>query len=129
MDLKNFVSETLTQIIEGVEDARKKIAEKDITAQINPTAVQEGKPKRGSKPKPVEFDVAVTVLDESASSSSIGGTAGFLSVISAKVDSSLEEKGALRNEAVSRIQFSVELSQPADNNWYEKPQRIKHVTY
>ena len=119
MDLKSFVAETLTQIVEGVAEAQTRINEANVGAAVNPTRREEGRSKLGET-STVKFDVAVTVADETASSSAAGGSAGFLSVISAKVDANIEESGALRNEAVSRIEFQVELAQPADVTTYPK---------
>ena len=118
MDLKSFVSETLTQIVEGVADAQKRIAEADVGAAINPTLKSESAKQKIAEASPVKFDVAVTVTDESASRSGAGASVGFLSVISAKVDANIEESGSLKNEAISRIEFEVQLSQPGDITTY-----------
>lgn len=115
MDLKSFVAETLVQIVEGVADAQKRIAELNVGAAVNAQYVHPGS-RQIANPRPVEFDVAVTVSDESAAKAGLGASAGFLSVISAKIDGKAETSDTLRNEAVSRIQFSVNISQPADLN-------------
>jgi hypothetical protein len=117
MDLKSFVAETLVQIIEGVADAQKRIHALGVGAAVNPNHIPVGA-ERLTKASPVQFDVAVTVSDESASKSGVGASAGFLSVISAKVDAKAEETDAIRNEAVSRIQFTVSLAQPGDITTY-----------
>jgi hypothetical protein len=114
MDLKSFVAETLVQIVEGVADAQKRIATLEVGAAVNPGVVSEDARRKIGSPKRVQFDVAVTVSDESASRTGAGATAGFLSVVSARVDAKAEASDTLKNEAVSRIQFSVDLSQPAD---------------
>lgn len=113
MDLKNFVAETLVQIVEGVADAQKRIEALGVGAAVNAQYVHPGS-RRIATPRPVEFDVAVTVTDETASKAGVGASAGFLSVVSARVDGKSETSDTVRNEAVSRIQFSVNISQPAD---------------
>ena len=117
MDLKSFVAETLVQIVEGVADAQKRIHDLAVGAAINPNHIPDHA-NRITKASPVQFDVAVTVSDEVASKAGAGASAGFLSVISARVDAKAEETDTLRNEAVSRIQFSVSLAQPGDITTY-----------
>lgn len=132
MDLKSFVAETLTQIAEGVADAQKRIAETNIGAAINPDRISDKAARRIGNPSPVQFDVAVTVTDESATKAGAGASAstGILSVISAKVDAKAEASDTVRNEAVSRIQFTVMLSQPADLEIYSSAlPRPKSATY
>lgn len=118
MDLKTFVYETLTQIVDGVQAAKASIAAGGSGAQINPTFTSSGFAGTGAKSSPVEFDVAVTVSassdDESADK--VGVKAGILSVISIAGTAETEGRSIESNkrENVSRIRFSVGLSQPAD---------------
>lgn len=118
MDLKSFVAETLVQIVEGVADAQKRIRELDVGAAVNPNSIADTSKDKLGVATPVEFDVAVTVTDESASKTGAGSTVGFLSVVSAKVDAKAEASDSVRNEAVSRVQFVVRLAQPADLSTY-----------
>jgi len=116
MDLKTFVTETLVQIVAGVSDAAGQIAQLGTNAQVNPhvtsTSYETG-PARA-----VEFDVAITVSDESqsAGSSKAGGSLGILSVVGVKASAEIGENSGStqRNEAVSRVKFSVQLSQPSN---------------
>lgn len=118
MDLKSFVAETLAQIVEGVAEAQRRIAETGTNATVNPTTVLEDARRKIGDPSPVEFDVAVTVTEESRddSSSKVGGSAGLLSVVTLKTSAELANNttGSNRNEAVSRIKFAVQLVQPSD---------------
>ena len=66
----------------------------------------------------MEFDVAVVVAEESSSRANMEASAGFLSVVTAKIAGRAETAGTARNEAVSRIKFSVDLAQPADLETY-----------
>jgi hypothetical protein len=127
MDLKSFVAETLVQIVEGVADAQKRIAELDVGAAVNPGRVSQTAQQKLAEPSAVEFDVAVTVSDESATRAGVGASAGFLSVVSAKLDAKGEASDSFKNEAVSRIQFAVKLAQPADLVFYDpRPRTINY---
>lgn len=64
MDLKTFVSETLTQIAEGVQDAQQRIAQGGSGASVNPENVPHN--QRHGQPRPVEFDVAVVAGEETS---------------------------------------------------------------
>lgn len=118
MDLKSFVAETLVQIVEGVADAQVRIRELGVGAAVNPDRIPDNAKLKVGSPSPVQFDVAVTVTDESASRTGAGASAGFLSVVSAKVDAKAEASDMLKNEAVSRIQFTVNVAQPGDLTTY-----------
>lgn len=110
MQLENFVSQTLKQIIDGVSSAQTYSETKN--AKINPsTARMDGKatdysycmetyvPLQG-----VEFDVAVTVK-EASSTSDGGDNIGEISVTSASQESN-------QNSSVSRIKFKVPILLP-----------------
>lgn len=117
-DLKVFVSETLTQIVEGVLDAQKKLAALGSSAATNPTLRQEGSNRKHGPESQVEFDVAVTVATQTGDTSGEKASAkvGMLSVVSfgASTDLSSSTSAAQPNEAVSRVRFSVKLAKPAD---------------
>ena len=112
MELKEFVQQTLIQIADGVADAIQHLHIKDSSAVINYQRLTgDGAPLS----KSVEFDVALTVVEESrtAEKSSAGGKAGLLSVasVSGRLDSS--DEGGERREAISRVKFSVDMIQPS----------------
>lgn len=120
MDIKTFVAETLCQIVEGVAEARAKIAEGGTNAAVNPGHVGAEARREIGHPAPVEFDVAVTVSEESEDKStsreSGGGGMGVLSIVSAKLaaETATESAGTQRTEAFSRVKFTVMLAQPGD---------------
>ena len=120
MDLRTFISETLTQIVAGVVDAQKHFAEQDLPARLNPTQAERGKNVRTADGTPVEFDVALTIASETegTSTSSIGGKAGILNVVSARAGLDDAHKTGEREERISRVKFTVQLGQPADVNEY-----------
>lgn len=92
MDLKTFVSNSLSQIVAGVNDANANQDVKDRTFMLNPFT---------SGSEKIDFDIAVTV-----SSSQEGKAEAGIKVISiggagAKVGNTHT------NEIASRIKFSV----------------------
>jgi hypothetical protein len=96
MDLKTFVKTTITQIIEGVDEAIAALP-KNSSARINPALSH----ANYSKPENVEFDVAITVVDSSQKGGSLG-----IKVLSAAGELKSE------TESASRIKFCVPVSVP-----------------
>lgn len=117
MDLKSFVAETLSQIVEGVAAAQQRIAEGGSNARVNPGSVAQDSAEKHGPGRPVEFDVALVVAEESteATSAKAAASVGFLSVVSARLAGSAEASagGLQRAETVSRVKFSVMLAQPS----------------
>ena len=111
MELKEFVSQTLVQIFEGVVTAQTELSANGI--KINPdiwnnsTAQKEGKllDPTMSPIEEVQFDVAVTASDSAGAKAKIG-------VLSGIVGGSMEGKGEKSKELVNRIKFSVPISFP-----------------
>lgn len=101
MDLKAFVSETIVQIISGVEDAIRKAAEVSDTGKVNPE--YEGSPH--GKTQDVEFDVAVTVTERS-------GREGGAGLKVAVFQAGAKGERATENVAVSRVRFTVPVAVP-----------------
>ena len=64
MNLSTFVAETLRQIVSGVADAQKSVAALDTNARINPALISQAARVKSGEPTPVEFDVAITVIDD-----------------------------------------------------------------
>ena len=122
MDLKTFVSESLTQIVEGISDAQKRISETNAGAAVNPGVVDERAKRKIGHASPVEFDVAVVAGEESAEQAGSSAKAGFalISVVSARAAAEMNSRssGGQRNETTSRIKFTVQLAQPADLETY-----------
>lgn len=112
MELKQFVSESLKQIIDGVNEARS-YAEQN-GAMVNPTRwswnssnVQvKYDPKSGAAIETVEFDVAVTAIEGTETK---GGIGVFMGAVN------LGSQGASQNQnsSVSRLKFSVPLMLPS----------------
>lgn len=101
MELKQFVQEALLSIIEGIEEANSKHNRfKIIGIKRNESGID------GNY---VEFDVSVAV--EQTSSEKVGGKVGvsILNVVSANVDSKVDQKDSHQN--INRLSFKVWVSE------------------
>ena len=109
MQLQEFVTESLTQIIQGVRNAHA--AAKTAGAQVNPIGLAVAKPgseiysQAGQLAQLIHFDVAVTATETDKAQGGIGVFVGALAV---------GTKGEVESQssAISRIQFSVPVVLP-----------------
>ncbi len=112
MDLKEFVAETLFQIIEGVKEAQKKAAESG--SKVNPPI--SSSPANLDRQKLIiteetemiqiiDFDVALIVKEGAGKKGGIGIFAGSVSIGGQK-ESNIE------NSSVSRVKFRVPITLP-----------------
>lgn len=105
--MKTFVSTTLQEIVAGITEAQAALEQINPNAKINPTYRPHNHYRAGvTEPKPVEFDVAVSVTEESGG----GGKAALK--IASFVEIAGEGQLKTGTETVSRIKFTVGLSQP-----------------
>jgi hypothetical protein len=117
MELKNFVKETLEQIVEGVSMAEEAINKKG--GSINPSGIRFKKDGVWTEhshaiPQNVIFNVGLTSTDKTGSSEGIGVFLGSIS-LGKKNDSGNEEV------AVTKVQFAVPLALPPGANLKSKP--------
>ncbi len=115
MDLKDFISETLNQIIEGVKTAQADA--RNQTAHVNPPLRGDAKEimKHGllegfyttTNVQLVQFDVALTTKEGTGAKAGIGV---FTGIISAGTTGQTNTE----NASVSRVKFIVPLSLPLD---------------
>lgn len=132
MELKDFISETIQQISQGIIDAKEKCSELDVIVNPNITIGADGdyyvpEEKRiGSvsmqrRVQLLNMDIAVTVTE--ASETSGGGKIG-VSIFGANINSS----GKSENTNISRVQFSIPVCFPVTNlNIPIKEKDIKNV--
>lgn len=132
MELKEFVSQTLISIIEGVTDAQKKSEEH--AALVNPGGLMRNTSnvsansiwdnRNNNYAQSVSFDIAVTAEDTATGGAKIKVLAGILG---GDVGG---EKGN-KNSVASRIQFSVPILLPGhdikDPNARHGPERKRGV--
>jgi len=115
MDLKEFVSETLVSIVDGIKDAQDKSGE--LGAAINPgglmrntTSVENNAVwdnRDNNYAQPVTFDIAITAED-----SAHGGAK--VKVLSGIFGGELGGEKGSKNVLASRVQFSVPVLFPTE---------------
>jgi hypothetical protein len=106
MELKEFVSETLVQILAGVQDAiSRRLAAPGSLGAINPVFGLDAGAAGPDHIQKVEFDVAVTVTDKAGG----GGKAG-IKVFSIELGG--EAGKSTEQSIVSRIKFAVPVIPP-----------------
>ncbi|MGP5563698.1 hypothetical protein [Vreelandella alkaliphila] len=113
MNLQNFVTETLVQIVQGVADAQKQIGDLAIISPVISSTTAGASAQgyidtRKGYAQSVQFDVAVTVAD--GKESKAGGGIEVLNI-------SLGAAGSRNsnNSSVSRVQFIVPVVLPGGN--------------
>lgn len=112
MDLRTFISSTLTQIVGGVKDAIDEVRSIDPNAKINPTPNDQ----YYSSPENVEFDVAVTVTKTKKGDAGAG-------IHIAGIRAGGKGEIGHESEEISRIKFSVPISVPNSpgDQWQQRP--------
>ncbi len=111
MELKQFVTETLVQISEGIQDAQKQLKERGSEAIINTNMTKTDAEHlvTGGRRRPVEyveFDVAILANEGTETKAGIGLTVASLFNLDA---------GGKSNQTAgreSRIKFKVPMSYP-----------------
>ena len=106
IELRQFVGETLKQIVLGVTDTQDELD----NAEINPCEFAGNcnrmfSGRTGGLVQDVEFDVAVTATDQTTSKAGI-------SVLIASVGLGAAGQSGTSNQSVSRIKFSVPIVLP-----------------
>jgi len=116
MNLRDFVSETLVEIVTGISDAQSRLT--DSGAQVSPqirnlftqsqtggTNMALGWDTNGGLIQVVDFDVAVTTTEGTETKGGIGVVAGIFALGS-------QGKSEESNQSISRIKFKVPISFP-----------------
>jgi hypothetical protein len=114
VDLKEFIQETISGIVDAALELQKKYEDSDIL--INPpTAFDERNAFRENsasytyrRVETVEFDVAVSATSESA-----GGGKAALKILS--VEAGVDGTHKRGNEEVSRVKFSIAITLSPSN--------------
>ena len=105
MDLKEFITETLISINEGVRDAIEKGDKDKIVGSINPTWIGEINWK--DQVEKVDFEVAVTTTDKTGASGKAGLKVFSIADLGGDASKSFE-KGF-----VNKVKFSIPMLLPA----------------
>jgi len=113
MDLKEFLSETLVQIVEGIEDAQHRTADKqNVGLNIpvsNPTKELVNFAMVNSsgshQVQLIQFDIAITATEGTDTKGGIGVVAGVLNLGSSG-------QSHAENATVSRVKFTLPVLLP-----------------
>lgn len=103
MELKDFISNSLVDIQEGVEDAIKKVDSKGTTGVINPDFKHVR--TNAALIQNVNFDIAVTASDKEGT-----GIQGRIKVVGIEIGG--DGTNSTETSMVSRIQFCVPIIPP-----------------
>ena len=101
MNLKDFVSSTISQIVEGVAEAINRTPD-NVRSFVNPVQMHVSH----SDAKEIEFDVAVTVTSQVE-----GEGRAKISVLGINIGGGVDS--LLENQAISRISFKVPVAWPS----------------
>lgn len=111
MELREFISEALSQIVRGVHDSQIEIASSGSGGIVSPPIQTEWEKagyvfaKGGLPVQKVDFDIAVTVGEKTATKGTIG-----VVIAAIGLGSQGESSNSKSNE--SRIKFSVPIALP-----------------
>jgi len=130
MELKDFLSETLKQIIKGIQDAQEFVDKYGQGAKVNPRGITALKRDESGRNQPhdintklpierVEFDVAITASD-SVEKSGGGGLRVWALNVGGQAGTSSE------NTTISRIRFGVPIVLP-DPQVKKRPPEVVSV--
>jgi hypothetical protein len=127
MDLKDFVSASLLQIVQGVADSAKAIS--DLGGAVNPafspsaSGTHVGQSQDGSAAPvyAVAFDVAVIVSNTGS------GEAGAKLQVASFLSIGGKASASDKHETTSRIKFSVPLQLPTDEQSKAAAQKAAEV--
>lgn len=116
MNLKEFVAESLVEIVAGVSDAQSRLA--NSGAHVSPTIkslfthsqtggtnMALGWDNEGGLIQSVDFDVAVTAIEGAE-------TKGGIAVVSGVYNLGAKGKSEETSQSISRIKFKVPISLP-----------------
>jgi hypothetical protein len=104
MDLKDFVTKTVLQILDGVREAASTV-DQEAGMRVNPH--YKGQPPQKAS-TPIDFDVAVTVRETDGSA---GG--GRISVMGLGVGGEITSE--VGTESVTRVRFKVPVQLPGNH--------------
>jgi len=114
VELKDFIKTVLIDLITGVDEAKSALGKQQgslICAPLGPAYRKEFDLQidaMGRYYQKVEFDVAVTVAEESTVQGNLKGKAGFIKVLSISAD--MDGSTNASNSTVSRVKFHVPIA-------------------
>jgi len=119
MELKEFVRQSLVQIVEGVEAAKEELKGRDVF--INPYADDKNTIDKYLKYRKVQdIEMNISVVTDSKTDNGQGGS---IKVLDFSLGYDAKSNKELKQSNVSSLKFSVPISLPAHNidnepSWY-----------
>ena len=110
MELRQFISDALTQLMDGVIDAQENVKEKGgLIAPGRETIILFSGDNSGEQfyreRQVVEFDVVITVSESAEGKAGVGVFGGGISI-------GAQAKGETSNQTLSHLKFSVPIYLP-----------------
>ncbi|MDO3390616.1 hypothetical protein Q3C19_09025 [Bacteroides sp. ET489] len=125
MELKEFIKESLSQIIDAVKETQEKY--KDTNVVICPDNIQEVKDglyildeneydnySSRSKVQNIDMDIAISVTEKEGNKSGLG--------IAKIINAGISSENTQQNESISKIKFSIPIVLPTSSSqkYFEK---------
>lgn len=128
MELKEFIKESLSQIIDAVVDTQDKYKETnvlicpdDIQGENNNLYIRDENLyqfyNRNTRVQNIEMDIAISVTEKEGNKSGLG--------IAKIINAGISSENAQQNESISKIKFSIPIVLPTTNaqEYFEKHYR------
>ena len=125
MELKEFIKESLSQLIDAVKETQEKY--KDTNVVICPDNIQEVKDglyildeneydnySSRSKVQNIDMDIAISVTEKEGNKSGLG--------IAKIINAGISSENTQQNESISKIKFSIPIVLPTSSSqkYFEK---------
>lgn len=128
MELKEFIKESLSQIIDAIVETQDKYKETnvlicpdDIQGENNNLYIRDENLyqfyNRNTKVQNIEMDIAISVTEKEGNKSGLG--------IAKIINAGISSENAQQNESISKIKFSIPIVLPTTNTqeYFEKHYR------
>lgn len=128
MELKEFIKESLSQIIDAVVETQDKyketnvlICSDDIQGENNNLYIRDENLyqfyNRNTRVQNIEMDIAISVTEKEGNKSGLG--------IAKIINAGISSENAQQNESISKIKFSIPIVLPTTNaqEYFEKHYR------
>lgn len=128
MELKEFIKESLSQIIDAVVETQDKYKETnvlicpdDIQGENNNLYIRDENLyqfyNRNTRVQNIEMDIAISVTEKEGNKSGLG--------IAKIINAGISSENAQQNESISKIKFSIPIVLPTTNaqEYFEKHYR------
>jgi len=107
MDIKDFIENTLVQIVQGVNNANEKLKDTgSIISSKNVRPLRDGttyNTETGDLVNLIEFDIAVTVNERDTANGGMG-----IKIAGINIGGNLQNENA--NQSINKIKFSIPLT-------------------